>query len=189
MGKSMIEGDQKHLLRIARKALVASVQGNPLPLLNHDNLPAVLLKKGASFVTLTINNRLRGCIGTLEAYQPLAKDVQEHAVAAALQDFRFPKVQPSELPNIEIEISVLSPRIPLKYESPEELIQNLRPGTDGVVLQDGFRKATFLPQVWEKLPNPEEFLSQLCRKMGAPGDLWRKKSPSISIYQVQKFHE
>jgi len=189
MSIALNDVEQEILLKIAREALEKAVQGIPLPEVKLNKLPPSLQANGASFVTLTINDRLRGCIGTLEAYQPLAEDVQEHAVAAALQDFRFPNVEPSELPLIEIEVSVLTPREPLIYDGPDDLIQKIRPGMDGVVLEDGFRKATFLPQVWEKLTSPESFLSQLCMKMGAPDDLWRKKPLKVFTYQVQKFHE
>jgi len=183
------EAEQKLLLHIARETLDNAVHGEPLPEINLDALPPSLQENGASFVTLTIVDRLRGCIGTLEAYQPMAIDVQEHAVAAGLQDFRFPSVQPAELDQIEIEVSVLSPQEPLVYDGADDLIQKLRPDVDGVVLQEGFRKATFLPQVWEKLPDPGQFLSQLCMKMGASSDLWRKKSLKVFTYQVQEFHE
>lgn len=189
MSHQLNETEQKILLKIAREALEDCVRGDPLTSLKLEQLPNRLRENGASFVTLTIAERLRGCIGTLEAYQPLAGDVQEHAVAAALQDFRFPKVQPRELSAIKIEISVLTPRTPLHYDNPEDLAHKLRPGVDGVVLQDGYRKATFLPQVWEKLPDPEEFLAQLCLKMSAPTDLWRTKPLQVFIYQVQDFHE
>ncbi len=189
MHTQLNNAEQECLLKLARAALQEGVQGKPLPEVKMNQLPASLQSNGVSFVTLTINDRLRGCIGTLEAHQPLAKDVQEHAVAAALQDFRFPNVRPSELPQIKIEVSVLTPRAPLEYDKPEELIQKIRPGIDGVVLKDGFQQATFLPQVWEKLPNPESFLSQLCMKMGAPDDLWRKKPLEVFTYQVQEFHE
>jgi uncharacterized protein len=181
--------EQKILIKIAREALEKSVRAEPLPKVNLSALPAALQDDGASFVTLTIAERLRGCIGTLQPYQPLAEDVQEHAVAAALEDPRFPKVKPQELAQISLEISVLSPRVPFCYVEPQELIEKIRPGVDGVVLQDGFRKATFLPQVWEKLPNAELFLSQLCSKMGAPADLWRTKPLNVYVYQVQEFHE
>lgn len=181
--------EQKILLRIAREALDASVREDILPEIQLSALPEPLQAKGASFVTLTIEGKLRGCIGTLEAYQPLALDVQEHAVAAAMQDYRFPNVHPSELSIIEIEISVLTPRIPLEYDGPQDLVHKLRPGIDGVVLQDGFRKATFLPQVWDQVPNPERFLSQLCLKMGASADLWRTKHIQVFTYQVQEFQE
>lgn len=189
MGTILNEMEQELLLEIARKALDLGVRGNPLPEINLAALPPSLQEDGASFVTLTIDARLRGCIGTLAAYQPLANDVQEHAVAAGLQDFRFPNVQPEELELIEIEVSVLSPQEPLIYDGPDDLIQKLRPGVDGVVLQDGFQKATFLPQVWEKLPDVGQFLSQLCMKMGAPPELWRRKSLNVFTYQVQEFHE
>jgi AmmeMemoRadiSam system protein A len=140
-------------------------------------------------VTLTSRGYLRGCVGALEAYQSLAEDVCEHAVAAAFQDYRFPPVQARELKDIEIEISYLTQPEPLKYENPDALPKLLRPNIDGVVLRDGGRRATFLPQVWEKIPNPEEFLEELCMKMGAPADLWRRKRLNVMIYQVEEFHE
>ena len=98
-------------------------------------------------------------------------------------------MQPEELPEIEIEISYLNAPQPLVYTSPEELPDLLRPGVDGVILRDGMRRATFLPQVWEKLPDAESFLAHLCSKMGAPANLWRKKVLSAAIYQVEEFHE
>lgn len=189
MTQKLTQNEQKRLLIIARQALENAVRGEPLAEIDLEKLPLALQKPGASFVTLTIQGRLRGCIGALDAYQPLAHDVQEHAAAAALQDFRFPSVQPAELPHIRIEVSALTPRIPLDYDGPQDLVAKLRPKVDGVILQDGKKKATFLPQVWEKLPDPEEFLSHLCMKMGAPEDLWRKKPLNVYIYQVQEFHE
>lgn len=189
MSNKLNQAEQEILLKIAREALEKSVQGEPLPQVKLTALPPSLQEDGASFVTLTKSGRLRGCIGALQAYQPLAIDVQEHAVAAALQDFRFPNVKPSELRRIKIEVSVLSPRSPLRYEGPQDLVNQIRPNIDGIVLQDGLRKATFLPQVWEKLSDPELFLSQLCVKMGAPGDLWRNKPLQVYTYQVQEFHE
>ena len=181
--------EKEALLKIAREAIENSVRGLSLPELSLKKLPPKLQVDGASFVTLTKYQNLRGCIGTLEPYQPLAMDVQEHAVAAALQDPRFPRVKPEELPNIEIEVSVLSPKQVLHYQNPKDLIQKIRPKIDGVVLQDGFLKATFLPQVWDQLEEPEVFLSHLCAKMGASRDLWRKKPLQVYTYQVQEFHE
>lgn len=189
MTDKLNQAEQDILLKIAREALETSVQAKRLPTIDLSALPKALQQDGASFVTLSISGTLRGCIGALEAYQPLARDVQEHAVAAALQDYRFPNVRPAELKNIEIEVSVLSPRTPLDYNGPDDLINKLRPGVDGVVLQDGPRKATFLPQVWDQLPNPEQFLSQLSLKMGAPADIWRKKPLKVYTYQVQEFQE
>jgi hypothetical protein len=181
--------DRKILLKLAREALERAVRGEAVPPLDHRQIPTQLLADGASFVTLTKKGQLRGCIGALEAYQPLALDVQEHAQAAALQDYRFPPVQAHELPDIHIEISRLSAPKPLPYENPLELPRLLKPGQDGVVLRDGWRRATFLPQVWESLPDPEEFLNHLCYKMGAAPDVWKHKILEVLIYHVEEFHE
>ena len=148
-----------------------------------------LQEPGASFVTLTRRGDLRGCIGALEAYQPLALDVQEHAVAAALDDYRFPPVRPAELGSIRIEVSRLTPPVPLEYQVSSDLLQWLRPKIDGVILKDGRHRATFLPQVWENISSPESFLDQLCMKMGAAPDAWRKKHLAVFTYQVEEFHE
>lgn len=174
---------------MARQAMDAAVRKEPIPPLDLTSLPPELQQQGASFVTLTVNGGLRGCIGALEAYQPLALDVREHAQAAALNDYRFPPVTPPELSAIDIEISYLTQPVPLDYADAADLMAKLRPGVDGVVLGDNFRKATFLPQVWEKLPAPEDFLDQLCYKMGAAHDVWRRRKLSVQIYQVEEFHE
>jgi len=183
-----IEG-RTTLVQLARQALEDSVLGRSPEPLDMDSLSAPLLEMGASFVTLTIRGQLRGCIGTLDAYQSLAEDVCAHAVDAALHDYRFPPVQPQELPFIDIEISRLTKPTPLAYKDGNELLHLLRPGVDGVILRDGTHKSTFLPQVWEKLPDPVDFLDHLCEKMGAPANLWRRKHLDVSIYQVEEFHE
>ncbi len=177
------------LLHLARQAIESVTRRQPLPPLDLSSLPPCLAEPGAVFVTLTRHGELRGCIGALEAYQPLAEDVREHAIAAATEDYRFSPVQAEDLPDIEIEISRLTPSRPLEYSQPEELPQRLRPHVDGVVLRDGWRRATFLPQVWEKIPDPEEFLANLCYKMGASPDLWRRKKLQVLTYQVEEFHE
>jgi len=181
--------EKKLLLDLARQALEHAVRGRMLPALDPTSLTPRLLEKGASFVTLTIGGDLRGCIGALEPYQPLAEDVREHAVAAGLQDYRFLPVQEQELAQINIEVSRLTLPEPLEYTSPEDLPARLRPGVDGVILRDGRQRATFLPQVWEKVPDPAEFLSHLCLKMGASPDLWRQKHLEVLLYRVEEFHE
>ena len=189
-GKSMLsETDRQVLLKIARQAISAAAGGLVVPALDLAAVSADLQANGASFVTLTIQDQLRGCIGTLEACQPLALDVQEHAVAAATQDYRFPPVSAGEVPLLQIEISRLTPTRVLAYNDWRDLIEKLRPGVDGVLIKDGFQRATFLPQVWEKVADPQEFLTHLCYKMGAPGDLWRCKKLEVSIYQVEEFKE
>ncbi len=185
----LTELEKTILLRIARESIEAAVRNESLPKIELNSLPPALQEDGASFVTLTIEGRLRGCIGTLEAYQPLAEDVREHAIAAALEDYRFSPLQESELPVVEIEISRLTPTQTLFYQNPEDLPQLLQPFKDGVVLQDGSRRATFLPQVWEQLPDPEEFLTHLCLKMGTSGNLWEEKVLQVGIYSVEEFRE
>ena len=165
------------------------VKGEPLPPLDASVLTPRLREKGASFVTLTENGQLRGCIGALEPYQSLAEDVRQHALSAALEDPRFPPVNEREVDTINIEVSRLTRPVPLQYKDADDLLSRLRPHVDGVILRDAFRRATFLPQVWEKIPDPAEFLDNLCYKMGANPDLWRKKHLEVLIYQVDEFHE
>ncbi len=177
------------LLKLARQSIEIATTRKHLPPLQLEDYTQTLQAWGASFVTLTDNGNLRGCIGALEPYQPLVEDVREHAVAAALEDYRFPPVRPSEVPRLEIEISRLTAPVPLEYTDPAELPHLLRPGIDGVVLRESFRRATFLPQVWEKLPDPKDFLSQLCYKMGVSPEAWRSQKLVVLTYQVEEFHE
>ena len=159
------------LATVARSALVAAVRGDPAPAIP-PALSERLRTPGASFVTLRHGGELRGCIGTLASRRPLAEDVAANARAAALEDRRFDPVAPEELPGLEIEISVLSPVEPLAVASRPELLALLRPGVDGLVLDDDGQRATFLPAVWEQLPDPEEFLSHLERKAGLEPGRW-----------------
>jgi AmmeMemoRadiSam system protein A len=185
----LTDHDRKQLLALARQSIQLAVSSQLLPDLDHDTYADILWQEGASFVTLTENGMLRGCIGTLEAYQPLVEDVREHAIAAALQDFRFPNVRPEEVQRIHIEISRLTPSEKLEYEDPYDLLAKLNAGVDGVVLRDGMMRSTFLPQVWETLPAKVDFLNLLCQKMGASASLWRKKELQVSIYHVEEFEE
>ncbi|MDD2922800.1 MAG: AmmeMemoRadiSam system protein A [Anaerolineales bacterium] len=189
MTEKLSDTEKQILLRLAREALEFGVRGKKLPPLIAASLTPRLLENGASFVTLTVNRELRGCIGALEAYQPLAADVREHAVAAALEDPRFPPVDESELSRIHIEVSRLTAPIPLEYSSSEDLLARLNPHEDGVILKYGRRRATFLPQVWEQIPDPEDFLNHLCAKMGAPSNLWRNEKLEVYLYRVEEFHE
>ena len=181
--------ERQTLLKLARLAIESAVRGQALPPLDPASLSSRFRQPGASFVTLTRRGELRGCVGALEAYQPLAEDVCEHASAAALQDYRFPPVQLHELSEIQIEISCLTPPQDLEYAQPGDLPGVLRPHIDGVTLFDGWRTATFLPQVWEKLPEPVDFLAHLCQKMGASPDLWCKRKLRVQTYQVEEFSE
>jgi AmmeMemoRadiSam system protein A len=181
--------DKKTLLNIARDAIQKKARDEKLPVLEVDSFAPPLRKTRASFVTLKKRGALRGCVGTLKAEQPLVEDVQVRALAAAFHDFRFPPLDAEELEEITIEVSVLTKPRTLDYESPEDLVHELEPGLDGVVLSDGHHKATFLPQVWEKLPDVETFLSRLCYKMGVKPDLWREKKLDVKTYRVIKCTE
>ncbi|MBP6208787.1 MAG: AmmeMemoRadiSam system protein A [Anaerolineales bacterium] len=189
MTEHLTAGEKQMLLQFAREAMECAVQGKELPSLPADSLTSPLREHGASFVTLTIDDHLRGCIGALEAYQPLVEDVREHAVAAALEDPRFPPVDKTELSRIKLEVSRLTAPQLLEYSSSEDLLTKLHPHVDGVILKKNSRRATFLPQVWEKIPHPADFLDQLCSKMGVRADLWRNTKLQVYIYQVEEFHE
>ena len=187
--QQLSESDRAYLLTLARQSIINCINGTSLPDLEKKPMSRILMEDGACFVTLTYKGNLRGCVGALEPYQSLAQDVREHAVAAAFEDYRFPPVQAKEIEGIKIEISYLTRPLPLTFENPYELPKLIRPNIDGVVLRDGARRATFLPQVWEKIPDPEEFLEELCMKMGAQPDLWRRKKLEVFTYQVEEFHE
>lgn len=142
-----------------------------------------------TFVTLTIDGRLRGCIGSLQTTASILEGVRRNAVNAAFRDPRFSKLEAEELDKIEIEVSILTDPQPLEYLDGMDLLAKLRPHVDGVILRKGSASATFLPQVWEQLPRPEDFLSQLCRKAGLPAIEWKKGKLKILTYQVQYFEE
>ncbi len=189
MDERLTQEDKALLLKLARDALVEGVSGARLQPLDLGMLPELLRQPGASFVTLTHQGELRGCVGTLEAYLPLAEDVREHTLAAAFNDYRFPPVRPDEVDGLQIEVSYLTSPEELDYEDSQDLLERLRPGVDGVIIYHDMRRATFLPQVWEKLPEPAQFLDHLCSKMGVEAGFWRYKKLRILTYQVEDFHE
>jgi AmmeMemoRadiSam system protein A len=135
-------------------------------------LPGVLVRPAATFVTLHVGGDLRGCIGRLEAFRPLAEDVAENAYAAAFRDPRFPPVREWELVRLSLEISLLTPPEPMVFAGEEDLLAQIRPGIDGLILEDQGHRGTFLPTVWESLPEPDAFLAALRRKAGLPADHW-----------------
>jgi AmmeMemoRadiSam system protein A len=142
-----------------------------------------------TFVTLKKEGRLRGCIGSLSSDDPLLENVRQNALHAAFHDPRFPPLGKDEFPLIEIEVSVLTPPSRLPYDGPEDLLEGLSPGRDGVILRKGGASATFLPQVWKQLPRREDFLSHLCLKAGLTALAWRKGDLQVETYQVQYFEE
>lgn len=147
-----------------------------------------LQEKGACFVTLTQNQQLRGCIGTLEAHRSLLADVKANAQSAALRDTRFSPLTAAELERTEIEISLLSAMQTLQFSGESEALSQLRPGVHGVVFEFGRHRSTFLPQVWEQLPNVAEFMAHLKYKAGLPPDFWAEEV-RLSYYTVSKWKE
>ncbi len=183
--------EQKLLLDLARRTLTCVATNPDLSGFeaNARGMPPQLSETKACFVTLTENGELRGCIGHISPQEPLYQAVVDNARNAAIHDPRFLPVQPGEAAKIKIEISVLTEPKPLPFTSPEDLLAKLQPGKDGVVLKLGGGSATFLPQVWEQLPDKVEFLNRLSEKAGcAPGD-WRKPGTSVLIYHVEAFKE
>jgi AmmeMemoRadiSam system protein A len=183
------ESDRKTLLAIAREAITAAAHQTAVPNINLNTLPPALREPRATFVTLDIDHELRGCIGGLYADAPLAQDVQRHAIAAATEDPRFPPLSTHEVAIVHIEVSVLTPPEPVPHQSPDELLHTLRREVDGVILVSGWQRSTFLPQVWERVPDPINFLDMLSEKAGGPPDLWRDPATEILRYQVEIFEE
>lgn len=145
--------------------------------------------KRGTFVTLTIDNQLRGCIGNLTPDTPIREGVRDNAVNAAFNDPRFPPLTPAELESVQVEISLLTEPEQLEYQGPEDLLASLTLGVDGVIIRKGPHNATFLPQVWEQLPDKEAFLGHLCLKAGLPADAWKKGDLTVYTYQVQHFQD
>lgn len=174
------------LIPLARAAIKEALGGEPT---HPRDTPEWLFEPGASFVTLTKGGALRGCIGSLEAGRPLIDDVRANAVAAALRDPRFPPLDATELERVTVEVSVLSPPSPLNVDGFAGAYGTLRPGVDGVILRvDARHSATFLPQVWEELPHPADFLSQLWLKAGVEPGVWHEGT-RLHTYTVRAWRE
>ena len=184
------QGDM--LIRLARQAIAARLELSDAA---DKDLTDTLLAETAfqemrgTFVTLKIKKQLRGCMGCLTPSETILEGIQRNAINAAFNDPRFPSLTSSELEQAEIEVSILSSPQDLQYSEGSDLLKKLRPDIDGVIISKGMARATFLPQVWEQLPRPEDFLAHLCRKAGLSPDEWQTGELDVSIYQVQYFHE
>lgn len=179
---------ENELLRVARAVLEHAVATGHLPHLDTEGADATLMADGACFVTLQLRDNLRGCIGSLEAWRPLLDDVAANAYAAAFHDPRFVPLTEQELGSVTIQISVLNPPLPMVFDSEDQLLAMLRPGVDGLIIRDRGRHATFLPSVWEQLPEPRLFLAHLKQKAGMAPNHW---SPTFTAerYTVESFSE
>jgi len=176
------------LLSLARASIKGRFMGTSVDLGSIEEEYPQLKEPGASFVTLTQDSQLRGCIGSLVAHRSLLEDVLANAQAAAFSDPRFSPLSEDELSSTRIEVSILSSPKPLEYTDVEELRSKINCGVDGVILNDGYHKATFLPQVWEQLSDFDLFFSHLCQKAGLSTECLHSH-PEISVYQVEKVIE
>lgn len=172
------------LLTIARNAISKRFGKETMTVPAHPDLA----RPGATFVTLTQRGQLRGCIGSLEAHRALATDVAENALAAAFRDPRFPPLGSDELTMTRVEVSLLQAPETLEFADENDALNHLCPGVDGLILSHGSRRATFLPQVWESLSDPAQFLTQLKLKAGLPGNFW-DENIKLARYGVQKWKE
>lgn len=179
---------QQLLLDVARKSIEHGLKHGRELSVDPEEFPSELREHRATFVTLHLDNDLRGCIGALQAHQPLIIDVAHHAHAAAFSDPRFAPLTPGEFSRVALHISVLTPAQPMTFHSEADLLTQLRPGIDGLILADGHRRGTFLPSVWESLPDPRDFLRHLKRKSGLPENYW---SPTLTVsrYEAESIGE
>ncbi|MBW1846006.1 MAG: AmmeMemoRadiSam system protein A [Deltaproteobacteria bacterium] len=180
--------DKITLLKLARSVIKSAIDKNVKVIRPETATPELNNKKGC-FVTLHKKGALRGCIGTIEPVKSLIAAVEDNALNAAFRDPRFPSLTVNELSDVDLEISVLSPPTVLEYQDHEDLKNKLKPGVHGVILSKDWRSATFLPQVWEQLPDIEVFLGHLCQKAGMADSCWMDKDIVIKVYEVEYFSE
>jgi AmmeMemoRadiSam system protein A len=176
------EAARQTLIHIAQESIRHGLdQGAALRISAADFSPELQAQR-ASFVTLNRAGQLRGCIGHLEACMPLVEDVAENAFSAAFRDPRFPPLRDAEFADLQLHISVLTPAEPMIFSSESDLLRQLRPGIDGLILVDGLAKGTFLPSVWESLPQPKDFFRHLKNKAGLPENHW---SEQLQVYRYE----
>jgi AmmeMemoRadiSam system protein A len=187
----LAEEHGKILIRLARQVIEENLELEASDPVSDDELATPELQEHKPlFVTLNKNGQLRGCIGCLVATESIIEGIKRHTINAAFFDQRFSPLNVDELPDVKINISLLTDAQPLEYQDGEDLAKKLRPGIDGVIVRDAsLGAATFLPQVWEQLPNVNQFLNHLCGKAGMPEDAWHTRHPEVQTYQVQYFTE
>ena len=185
----LTEEEGRYLLSVARKKIEQDLFNSQDQSQPDSDVSSKFSKRQGTFVTLTIDGGLRGCIGHIIPQESMIEGIRINALNAAFRDPRFRPLSRKEWPKVKIEISILTDPKPLSYSDADDLLNKLRPDVDGVIIKMGFNQATFLPQVWEQLPNKAEFLTHLCLKAGLDGDAWKKEGLEVSVYQVQAFEE
>jgi AmmeMemoRadiSam system protein A len=183
------EEEGKALLKAARETIQNAFLEQIPEAARQAACSPIFSERRGTFVTLTMEGRLRGCIGHIIPQEPLIEGVKLNAIQAAFRDPRFRPLSKGEIDRVKIEVSILTEPMPLPYSDGDDLKHKLRPGTDGVIIKKGYQQATFLPQVWEQLPEREDFLTHLCLKAGLSGDAWKHEKLHVSTYQVQAFEE
>ncbi|MBU0532136.1 AmmeMemoRadiSam system protein A [Candidatus Micrarchaeota archaeon] len=182
--------EKEFMLKTARMAIKHYLETSETLEIKASELPSQkLTEDGACFVTLHYNDQLRGCIGSLEAHRPIIMDIIENALASAFGDPRFPMLTKIEFPKIKISISVLTKPEPLPINGPDDLLNKLVPKKHGLILEKDFHRATFLPAVWDEIPDKEEFLNHLSMKAGLPPNGWKDKDVTYKIYESEEFSE
>ena len=185
----LTEEEGRYLLSVARKTIELKIS-NLEAQVEFDSFDSnKFSEKRGTFVTLTIDDGLRGCIGNIIPQESLLDGVKANAINAAFRDPRFRPLSGKEWEKVKIEISILTDPKPLDYSNRKDLLEKMRQGTDGVILKKGYNQSTFLPQVWEQLPDKKEFLTHLCLKAGLDGHEWEKEKLEVLTYQVQAFEE
>ena len=185
----LTEEEGKYLLGVARETIAQALSGKEEPEKGASVSSPLFDEQRGTFVTLTKGGSLRGCIGHIIPRESLIEGIRVNAINAAFKDPRFRPLNRNEWKRVRIEISILTEPESLSYSDADDLLKKLRPGIDGVIIKKGYHQSTFLPQVWEQLPQKEEFLNHLCRKAGLDGDEWKKGRIEVSTYQAQAFEE
>jgi AmmeMemoRadiSam system protein A len=185
----LTEEEGRFLLSVARKTIEERLSDRKGDAQSGEGVSQRFQERRGTFVTLTMEGALRGCIGHIIPQESVMEGIRENAINAAFRDPRFRPLSKKEWEKVKVEISILTDPKPLAYADADDLLKKLRPGTDGVIIKKGFHQATFLPQVWDQLPDKKEFLTHLCLKAGLNGEAWKKERLDVSTYQVQAFHE
>jgi len=186
---SLEDKDRRILLKLARSAIISELMKDRNIIAKPKDVSPLLKEKRGCFVTLHKGGSLRGCIGTIEPTTALISCVEENAINAAFRDPRFSPIDRDEVDAVDIEISVLTVPREIKHTNREDLKKQIIPGVHGVILSQGYRRSTFLPQVWEQLPQKEDFLEHLCLKGGMSRSAWRELSTRVEVYEAEYFSE
>ena len=185
---TLTQADKTFLVQFAR-SVIEEALGTGSRLTVPDHSSEAIFNKHGCFVTLHKKGILRGCIGTIEPEHALIQGIEENARNSAFRDPRFPPLEKDELPSIQVEVSVLTVPQELTFSDAEDLKAKLKPGVHGVILSRGWHRSTFLPQVWDQLPDKETFLGHLCQKAGLAKNCWQDTETVVEVYEAEYFSE